>query len=353
MKFLKDKENSRLLIGCLMSIFLILFHSSGSFGSASTLTDEEHKAKLIEGAKKEGKLTWYTTTPQDATSKYINKFHEKYPFIEFDIYRSGDQNQLIKVMAELQAKRHRVDVLQTTGISFVMLMSKGALAKYPSPERVYYPEIFKDAEGYWTAAQLNLDTMGYNTQLVSLREVPKTWNDLLDPKWKGRMGMDTKAFWWFAHILKIMGEKEGLVYFEKLSKQDIKFRTGNTLNAQMVAAGEVSIGITIYNYVLEEMKSRGAHVAWVPFEPVIPEMISLAVSANAPHPNAARLFIDFMLSRDGQLILASTFRIPCRTDVDAIVPKLKKGIKILPADFNIAHDYAKYVKLYRDILMKR
>lgn len=354
MRFLNLKAMKLLVIFCLVILFLGSFFFVFPLGKASAAQlKEERTAILVEGAKKEGKLAWYTTTPPDATSKYIKKFQEKYPFIEFEIYRSGDQNLMIKVMAEVQAKRYRFDVLQTTSIYLAMLVGKGALAEYLSPEREFYSEIFKDTEGYWTAAQFNLDTMGYNTKLVSPREVPKNWNDLLDPKWKGRMGMDTKAYWWFAHMLKIMGEKKGLEYFEKLSKQDIKFRTGNTLNAQMVAGGEVSIGFTIYNYVIEEMKSRGAHVEWVAFEPVVPEMISLAISANAPNPNAARLFVDFMLSKDGQEILASTFRIPCRTDVDAIVPKLKKGIKIFPGDHNIARDYGRYVKLYREILMKR
>lgn len=341
-----------ILVGPVVTLFFFFLLVTFNIASAAQ-SEEERTAMLVEGAKKEGRVVWYTTTPVDLQSQYRKKFQEKYPFIALDIYRSSGPTLLVKVLAEIQAKRHSFDVMQAEGVHSVMLTDKGVFTKYLSPQREFYSKIFKDTEGYWTVIQFNLDTIGYNTKLVSLREVPKIWTDLLDPKWKGRLGIDPATYWWFANMLKMMGEEKGLEYFEKLSKQDMKLRVGRTLNAQMIAAGEVSIGVTVFNYAVEEMKSKGAPIEWVAFEPVVPEIYSLSISANAPHPNAARLFVDFMLSREGQEIMASTFRIPGRTDVEAIVPKLKKGINILPVDLGIARNYEKYVKLYRQVLVKR
>jgi iron(III) transport system substrate-binding protein len=278
---------------------------------------------------------------------------DKYPFINVKFYRSGDVALLTKIFAEAQAKRNIVDIVDITGIGAEILRKRGLFAKYISPHWKFYSAGSKDPEGYWTDMYTNLNVIGYNTKLVSPKEVPKTYEDFLAPKWKGKIGMDTKAYYWFANILKVMGEKKGLDYMKRLAEQNIQFRTGRTLNAQMVAAGEVSIGIALYNQRVEEIKAKGAAMEWVAIEPVVPEIHPLLISANAPNPNAARLLVDYLLSREGQEVIASFLRIPSRIDVDPILPKLKKGIKVLPFDSGITDDYDRYIKLYREVLMKK
>ncbi|MFC1816828.1 ABC transporter substrate-binding protein [Thermodesulfobacteriota bacterium] len=346
----RAKNISLKLQSCFLAVVVLL---SGCFFIQAALGQEEITATLIEGAKKEGKLLWYTLLATTLAGNFVKKFQEKYPYIKLEFYRSGDEKLSTRIMAEARAKRNVFDVVVTTGIWAELLKKKGLLAKYLSPHRKFYPEGCKDSEGYWTDIFINLNTIGYNTRLVSRPEAPKTWNDLLDPKWKGKLGMDTKAYYWFANMLKMMGEEKGLEYMKKLSEQDIQFRTGRTLNTQMLVVGEVTIGITLYNAKVEEMKRKGAPIEWVAIEPVVPEIHPLAISAHAPHPNAAKIFVEFMLSKEGQEIMASALKIPSRTDVEAIVPKLKKGIKILPFDFSIADNYGKYIKLYREILMSK
>lgn len=316
-------------------------------------SEAERIAALVEGAKKEGKVSYYHTSPADVGIKFLKKFQEKYPFLEFEAYRSGDESLLNKILAESQAKRYVFDVANTTGITGEIVRRKGLFAKYLSPQREFYPDACKDQEGYWTDTFLNLNTLAYNTNLVSPREAPRTWNDLLDPRWKGKMGMDAKAYWWFANMLKVMNEKQGLYYMKRLGEQNIRFRNGRTLNVQLVAAGEVSMGFPVYNYAVEDLKSKAAPMEWIALDPVVPELHPLGISAHAPHPHAARLLVDFMLSREGQEIMAGTSRIPSRMDVDALVPKLKKGLKILPFEYGIIDDYERYIKLYRETLMKR
>jgi len=334
--------------------FLILAYAlmfclfSGSLFAAAT--DEE---RLIEGAKKEGKVVWYTTLTTMEADTMGKKFHEKYPFITAEVWRSGAEKVFLKIQSEAQAKRNVFDTVMITAAEGELMKRKGLLAKYQSPQRKFYPDALKDAEGYWTDLYMNLNVVAYNTKLVNPREVPKSYDDLLLPRWKNKMSMDTKAYEWFANMLKYRGEAKGLDYMKKLGEQNILFRTGRTLNAQMVAAGEVEIGIACYNQRIEEMKVKGAPVNWVGLDPVVPEIHPLAVSANAPHPNAARLLLDYLLSKEGQALIASFYRIPSRTDVDPIIPNLKKGLKIMTPSFDMVDNYERYTKLYRELLMKK
>jgi len=348
MKYLHSRKNHSVVRGYCLILFMCLL----AFGdrAIAAQSDKDRTAALVEGAKKEGKVVLYTTT---APTPFLKRFKEIYPFLDVEVTRTGEDNILIKMLAEERAKKYVVDVAGLTLNTAELLKSKGLFVKYLSPQREYYPEVSRDPEGYWTDTFLNLNVLGYNTKLVSAREVPKSYHDLLDPKWKRRIGMDSKAFWWFANMVKVMGEKKGLEYMRMLGEQQLLFRNGRTLNTQMLAAGEMSVLITTYNYMVEELKAKGAPVEWVPLDPVIPELHPMAISTHAPHPYAAKLFVDFILSREGQEIMASTFRIPSRTDVDARVPKLKRGIKILPIDYSLFGDYEKNAKLYREILMKR
>lgn len=327
----------------------VIFAKDGYPGAMQS--EDEHSAKLIEGAKSEGKVLLYTTASTAEANTLVKNFGQRYPFIKTEYYRAGSEKIMLRVLAEHQRKKFLADVIMITAPECDVLKEKGVFGRYVSPHREYFVD--KDPDGYWTDAYLTINTIGYNTKLVSPQSAPKTYNDLLDPKWKGKMGMDTKAFYWFASMLKMMGEAKGLEYMKKLSEQNIQFRTGRTLLAQLMAAGEISIGITLYNYRVEKMKMEGAPVEWIAIEPVIAEVHPVGISSRTPHPNAAKLLLNWLLSRDGQEVLAGIDRIPSRIDVDPTVPKLKKGLKIAPYDSNIAKDYQKYVNLYHKILMKR
>ncbi|MFC1817436.1 ABC transporter substrate-binding protein [Thermodesulfobacteriota bacterium] len=345
-------KNRFLSIGCLISIFLCLtFLIVPLHETAAMQSEEKTISKLVEGAKKEGKVVLYTTSGTEEAYKIIRKFMQRYPFIKATFYRTGSEKLMIRSVAEHHSNKFLFDVIWITSPEVEILKEKGVLGKYFSAHRDYIND--KDPEGYWTDAFLTINTIGYNTRLVSPQEAPKTMEDLLDPKWKGKIGMDTKAFYWFAALLKIMGEEKGLEYMKKLSEQDIQFRTGKTLNTQFLSAGEMSIGITLLNYIVEAMKMKGAPVEWIAIEPVIAGIHPAGISSNAPHPNAAKLLLEWILSREGQKVLAGTGRIPSRIDVDPLVPKLKKGLKIAPYDSSIAKDYQKYVNLYRKVLMKK
>ncbi|MFC1815442.1 ABC transporter substrate-binding protein [Thermodesulfobacteriota bacterium] len=301
------------------------------------------------------KIVWYTTIGVDDAKKLSNRFEEIYPFIKVETSRLGADKLLNRVLAEARAGRHSYDVNDNGVSEFEILISKGFIAKYLSPQMKFYPEDHRHPEGYWTGIYSNQIVVAYNTGLVSPREVPKTYKELLDPKWKGKMGMDTRSYYWFSIMMKIMGgEEKGLQYMKKLSEQNISFRRGRNLITILVSAGEMSIGIGLYNHAVEQLKEKGAPIEWFAIEPVIVKTHPTGISSHPPHPNAARLFLDFLLSREGQKVISSVYRIPTRTDVDAIAPGLKiEDKKTFPLDLSVAKDFERHVKLFRKVLMKK
>ena len=317
-------------------------------------TDAARQAALVEGAKKEGKLLWYSTMNIGDVDSLLKRFREKYPFIATESYKAGSEGMLTKVLAEAAANKLRCDLIMNTGQETLIVQKKGLLAKYVSPQSKFFPEGLKDPEGLWTDVYMNLNVLAYNTKLVAPRDVPASYQDLLDPKWRGKkIALDVKAFDWYANMLKMMGEEKGQAYMKRLAEQELKFYSNRTVLAQMVGAGEVAISPGVYNHRIEEMKAKGAPIEWLGVEPVVVEIHPIAISASAPNPNAAKLFVDFILSREGQELVATFYRIPSRTDVDPILPRLKKGLKLMPFDPAIAENYNKYATLYRETLMKK
>ena len=340
-----------LLIGGLTCLLLARLCSPFPLGKAFSAQTEEVAPEIIEQAKKEGKLVWYATSSIEVARKMLDKFNEKYPFLQTEVYRTGSQGMLTKVLAEAQAKKSFSDVMMTPGGEGMTLKSKGLYAKYLSPQSRFFPEGFKDPEGYWTDAYTTMNAMIYNTKLVAPQDVPRSWNDLLQPRWKKKIGLDTKSFEWFGYMMKIMGQKSGLEYMRKLSEQDIQFNNaGRTLMSQLTAAGELTLAL-VYREDVELLKDKGAPVDWAGFEPIIPSIHPLGINIYAPHPNAARLFIDFALSREGQDTWSRLYRVSSRPDVKPL--RLQKRPNVLTPDFTIIGDYQKYSKIYRDVLMKK
>lgn len=303
---------------------------------------------LEELARKEGKAVLYTTMNTAESTKLVDGFKKKYPGIEVSLYRTGDEAMLNKVETEARLGQHFWDVLNITGFPGYHLFLKGFYAKYNSPERKYFPEGFKDKEGYWTSNYTNSHVLVYNTNLVAKDQAPKSYEDLLDPKWKGKMCLDAKDYEWFANVVKFMGEEKGMAYMKKLGAQNLRTQPGHTLLTQLVAAGELPIGIGMYGHRVEQMKRRGAPLEWVGLNPVVMILHPTALSAKAPHPNAGKLLIDYILSKDAAKIIQSVNRIPDRSDVPPDPPSLTKGVPVLPSDLSLIKDYNRYVKLFRE-----
>ncbi len=254
---------------------------------------------------------------------------------------------LNKIINEARGGKYSADVIEGRAEFIVPLKKAGLIAKYDSPERRYYPENLKDREGYWTAFFVNVNTPGYNTRRVSSSEVPRSYEEMLHPRWKGKLSMDTESYEWFRTVLKLKGKEQGAKFFHALKEQNPIFRRGHTLQVQLMAAGEFPLVVNLYANRIETFKKEGAPVEWYPIEPVPTLIFVVLVSSKAPHPASARLLVDYLLSKDGQEFVRGTHRVPAREDVEPDPPRLKKGLKWFVANPEEGEDYSEIVSLYR------
>jgi iron(III) transport system substrate-binding protein len=306
---------------------------------------------VIEGAKREGTVVFYGPLNINDSQAIAKRFEEKYPFIRVEILRMSAEPLLNRIMTEDKAGRNVVDVINNTVINAVK--KARLLQPYRSPEHVEYPGQFKDPEGYWASIHNNYYVLGYNSKLLSAAEAPKDWWDLLNPKWKGKIGMDQEEFEWYAQSVNTWGHEKGRKFHRTLAQQQIHWRKGHTLLSQLIAAGEFPLGI-VYAHRVESMKKAGAPIECVKtINPVFVAQSPVGLAAKAPHPNAARLYLDFMLSKEAQLILRSFNRSSARNDVEPLVPEMHHSkLKLVAIDPKVAEDLNRYANEFRDIYFR-
>lgn len=302
-----------------------------------------------EKAEAEGKLVFYATMNTSDAKALTDGFKQLYPKIDAQFYRTVDAQMMEKILTEARAGRALWDVVATTSLYGHLLKKKGLLAPYDSPERKYYREGYKDPSAMWTSTYTNYAVFGYNTKLAPKASLPRSYADLLKPEWKGQIGMEGRAYEWFATVVSRMGEEKGLSFMRAFAQQKPQLRTGRTLLAQLVAAGEFRGSLTAYSQNFENLKLTGAPVEWIALDPVFANIHPTALSAKAPHPNAGKLFIDFILSKKGQEILRSLKRIPDRVDTLPDPPRLVEGIKPAFAPPEVFEDFDRSIKLFHEV----
>ena len=194
--------------------------------------------------------------------------------------------------------------------------------------------------------------MAYNTKLVARERIPKTYEDLLKPEWRGQILMEVNKPDWFAGMLQIMGREKGLAYMKELAKQKIPVRTGHTLLAQLVAAGEAAIDINLPSHIVENMKQTGAPIDWTAPSAVPGIMSGIGIGANPPHPAAARLVLDFVLSREGQLMMQGWGRTVARADLIGASSVAKKNVTVIPVKPELGEKLEEYAGLLREMFAK-
>jgi iron(III) transport system substrate-binding protein len=304
--------------------------------------------QLTEGAKREGEIILYASMNVEEANAMIARFQAKYPFVKVKFNRAGNEKLLTKLFAEARAKGTFADAIQTLGFSMYTLQKKQMLGYYLSPENSFYPKESKD-EGYWTTVYTNPYATAYNSKLVSKEQVPRSYEDLLKPLWRGKMLLEPTKVDWFAGMLQIMGKEKGLKYMRDLAKQELMHRTGHELLAQLIAAGEASIDVNIPAPSVDRLKRRGAPIEWVAFPPVPATMVGIGITAQPPHPNAARLYVDFVLSHEGQKILADMGRYLARSEFMKDQAVKAQGLQMVPVNPASGEYLEEYTKTMRNI----
>ena len=280
---------------------------------------------LIEGAKKEGQLTFYTSNTWVA-GPVSQEFEKKYPFIKANVWRSDSKALLKRLTEEHAAGRYLADVVETSPEYVTLLVRSSLLQDHFSPELSAYDDDakVKGKNGVlaWTNREIYI-SLGYNTKLVSAAEAPKTLKDYLDPKWKGKMSIagTTTGTQWIGAVSDAMGRE----FLEKLGVQEINVQnmSGAALSG-LVASGEVPLSPTIFNSNIFTHKQKNAPVEWRPIDPVIAGVGSSGMIVNAPHPHAALLFLDYLHSKLGQQVAMKGGLSSARTDIGSLEQKFKK-----------------------------
>ena len=316
-----------------------------------TLKNPERKSRLIEGARKEGNLVFYGTLGVDASRPLLEKFRQAHPYISIGHYRSGSTGIYNRVVNEARAGKHEVDIIENSAGPVSDLIRGGLVDPYRSSETDAIRSEFIDSRHLWSAYHYLVVGLAYNKNLVKATEVPKTYADLLLPRWKGRkMSLDRDAGDIFGGLLDSWGEKEGIEYFRRLAKQDILIRSGFTLQAQLLAAGEVDLVPWSHAQRPLLMADSGAPLGVVFLQPVLSKAQVLLLARRSPHPHAAALFIDWALSEEGQTFVGiDLVRSPVRVGQKQKYMELgRPKTKVITPEF-LGQSYERYTKLYHEI----
>jgi iron(III) transport system substrate-binding protein len=319
----------------------------------SVQAQTSHSPKLLEGAKKEGEVVWFTSMPLDQSQPVANAFQKKYPFIKVTLFRSGGGALINRILTEARAGKYSFDVVGGKGEMIQGFKEKDLLASYRSPETsMIDPDLF-DKNGYWYVYYVVTNVLGYNTKLVKKEDVPTTYEALLNPKWKGgAISMDNEGYLVLQGLISAWGREKAVSYMKKLSAQDPVLTRGNTERVTFAAAGQYPLVIG-YAHTVEREKFRGAPIDWVPLEPAVVEIDPLMIGSKAPHPNTARIFLDYLISKEGQEMLLEFQRVPVRKDVEPKPARLFRGYQRIverPDDYKY---FSENVKLYQEIFKTR
>src|SRR6267378_3770202 len=323
-----DSRRRRILAGALGTALLPGFvfaqgqRDAGKNREIYLYKGADREKRILEGARKEREVVVYTSLNLKDSVPIVEVFERKY----------GVKVQLWRSSSEMEAM-HREELLE----------------EFFSPHFKDLPPAAFPRHRHYVADRFNFFTIAYNTNLVKANEVPNTYEDLLHPRFVGRVGIEASDVDWFGAVVKAMGEEKGLAFFRKLAAAKPEIRSGHTLMAELVASGEIPLAATIYNHNAERLVVKGAPIRWKALKPTFGRPNAIGVTRRAPHPHAALLFADFMLSFEGQTILKERNRVPSSRAVDTHLNKFPFEM----IDPVITLDEAeRWEKLWSDLFLK-
>ncbi len=321
-----------------LSLTIVPFLTSALLNGIMARSALAAPAELIEAARKEGSVTWYTTQTVTQLVRPIAEAFEKKYGVKLEYVRANSVDVAMRIENEAKAGKVMADLLDGTSTAPLLKRSKLVL-KYIPDSAALFPREVIDADGYWVGTNYFVMNPGINTDLVPPATEPKTWDDLLDPKWRGRIAWGSSNSssagpGFVGLVLKELGDEKGLDYLRKLAGQGI---AASPVAARQildqVIAGEYAIGLQTFNHHAVISAAKGAPVRWLPMSPVMVNLSTASVAAQAPHPNAAKLLLDFLVSEEGQQIFRNEDYLPVNPKVMAKDPSLIPDGKTLRGIF--------------------
>ena len=289
---------------------------SNRVADIATYQGADREQRLIEGAKREKELTFYSSIPIDDISALVAAFDKKYG-VKVKVWRGDSEGMLQRILNEARGRRFEVDVMAGSSSALEPLYRENLLQEVKSPNLADLIPAALPRHGQWAPIYFNTFVQAYNTNLVKKESLPKAYADLLRPEWKGKLGIEAEDFDWFAQVIMELGEAQGLRLFRDIvATNGISVRKGHTLLNNLVAAGEVPLALTIYISAAEQTKRKGAPLDWFVVPPAIARANAEGLARNAPHPHAAVLFFDFLIG-EAQSILAGRQFVPASRKVES------------------------------------
>ena len=305
----------------LAGVFALLLASAAiaQQPSLATYHGADRLARLVEAAKREGTLTIYTSTPVDDMKPLTDAFEREYG-IATRVWRASSEKLLQRGIAEARAGRFDVDVFETNGPEMEALTRERLLTPVWSASFADLVPEAQFAHRSWVGSRLVIFAFAYNTTLVRKADLPATYDGFADPRWRGKLAIEAEDSDWLATVSALLGEaKADRLFRDIVASNGVSVRKGHTLLANLVAAGEVPLALTVYTYKAEQLKGKGAPVDWFVIPPAIARVNGVGVAARAPHPNAALLFYEFTISAEGQKVLLSRDFVPTNRKVETLL----------------------------------
>jgi iron(III) transport system substrate-binding protein len=318
------------------------------------LRGEERRKTLIEGATEEGKLTFYTSTAPEDIQSLLMAFEMRFPFIRSEMVRDKGVAIRERVIGEYRNGASAADVVEVNDINLSKLKERGILCPYYSPEADLYPSELHESDGFWVAEQKNYLVLAWNPRLIGNAKIPSDYQGLLDPSLTGKITVEAHDSSWMAALMNFWGEKNAIAFFTEFGRQVANTRVGHQIIAEQIAAGSVVLSPHIHSNNSEWLKRRGLPIEWRPLEPVEVEFVGAGLPFAAPHPHAALLLIDYILSLEGQKIYRQWKRVPCHPAVEADPPHMSQGFQSIILDCKtFLKRETEYEKIWRELILER
>jgi iron(III) transport system substrate-binding protein len=283
------------------------FAQSANTAALAAYQGPDRAQRLIDGARREGELTLYTSMQMESVAPLQRAFEEKYG-VKLRIWRGSGKDIRNRALTEAQAGRANLDIVESDGFALETLQREGLLQEVRSP---FLNDLIPQAlrpHGQWVGTRVNITVAVYNTRLVNKDTLPKQYEDLLEPRFKGVLGIEADDYDWFGMLFSLLGEGRGLKIFgDVIARNGISVRKGHTLLTNLAAAGEVPLGLTVFMQNADVARKNGAPVDWFLIPPTVARPNGIAMAKRAPHSHAALLFYDFMLSEGQQIMLKREF----------------------------------------------
>jgi iron(III) transport system substrate-binding protein len=304
--------------------------------------------RLLAAAKKEGTLNFYTSMQTPESGPLAAAFEKKYG-IKVVLWRATSDQVVQRAITEARGNRNTFDLVETNATEIEALGRENVVAPYHTPHLADLPEWAVPPHRKWYSDRANLWVVAYNTNKVKKDEIPASYDGFAEPKWKGRIAIESSDQDWMYGVINYLGEPRGLELFRKLSALRPEMRLGHALLANLIAAGEVQVGLTVYSGNADSLKNKGGPIDWVAVEPIIGRPQAVGLARSAPHPNAALLFADFILSPEGQKLLNELDRVPASRKQTTLLNKFKYQM-VDPIKW--IDESAKWERLFHELFMK-